>query len=141
MVAPLADVLGFDDVVATRYAERDGAYAGRLEGEFVWATGKLGAVRRWAAGRGVDLRSSYAYDDSFYDSPLLNAVGLPHAVNPDPRLQAYAVLRRWPVLHLDVPPGVPKLAGVEPLEVVRWLALTQLFLFARFDIEGIERIP
>jgi putative phosphoserine phosphatase/1-acylglycerol-3-phosphate O-acyltransferase len=141
MVAPLAGALGFDDVVATRYAEEDGSYTGRLEGEFVWATGKLSAVRRWAADHGADLRTSYAYSDSFSDLPLLNAVGHPHAVNPDPRLQAAALVRRWPVLHLDVPPGVPKVAGVEPLEVVRWLALPQLLPFARFDIEGVERIP
>ena len=29
-------------------------------------------------------------------------------VNPDPRLLAVAVLRRWPVLHLDVPAGHPE---------------------------------
>src|SRR3954452_9087411 len=49
LVAALADDLGFDDVVATRYAEDGGGvYTGRLEGEFVWARGKLNAVRRWA---------------------------------------------------------------------------------------------
>ena len=33
----------------------------------------------------VDMRASFAYSDSFYDLPLLRAVGHPVAVNPDPR--------------------------------------------------------
>ena len=36
LVAPLAERLGFDDLVATRYAEEGGSYTGALEGEFVW---------------------------------------------------------------------------------------------------------
>lgn len=143
LVAPLAERLAFDDVVATRYAEDDdGTYTGRLEGEFVWARGKLAAVRRWAAAQDVEMGESFAYSDSVYDLPLLSAVGHPHAVNPDPRLHAYATLRRWPVLHLDVPPGVPKLLGVEPADVLRVaIARPALFPYARFDIEGSERIP
>ena len=50
----------------------------------MWATGKLEAVRDWAAEHGVDLKESYAYSDSFYDTPLLDAVGTPIVVNPDP---------------------------------------------------------
>src|SRR4051812_7446408 len=141
LVRPLADKLGFDDVVATRYAEQDGRFTGRLEGEFVWATGKLSAVRRWADTHHVDLRNSWAYSASIYDVPLLSAVGPPHAVNPDPRLRAFAVVRRWPVLHLDAPPGVPKIAGVEPFDVLRLLSFPQLFPYVRFRFEGIERIP
>lgn len=141
LVAPLAERLGFDDVVATRYAEADGRYTGGLEGEFVWATGKLAAVRRWAKDHGVDLRESFAYSDSFYDLPLLSAVGRPHAVNPDPRLRAVAFLRRWPTLFLDVPPGVPKLVGLEPFDVLRTFARPELFPYARFDIAGVENIP
>jgi putative phosphoserine phosphatase/1-acylglycerol-3-phosphate O-acyltransferase len=142
LVSPLAERLGFDDVVATRYAEDGGGvYTGALEGEFVWARGKLSAVRRWAAANHVDLRESWAYSDSVYDTPLLSAVGHPHAVNPDPRLHALALVRRWPVLNLDVPPGVPKLAGIEPADVLRVLSRPQLFPYARFDIGGTERLP
>ena len=142
LVAPLAERLGFDDVVATRYAEDDGGvYTGALEGEFVWARGKLSAVRTWVAAHDIDLRESYAYSDSVYDTPLLSAVGHPHAVNPDPRLHALALVRRWPVLNLDVPPGVPKLAGIEPADVLRVFSRPQLFPYARFDIAGTERLP
>lgn len=141
LVAPFAERMGFDDVVATRYAETDGSYTGGLDGEFVWARGKLAAVRRWSAAHDVDLAGSFAYSDSFFDIPLLSAVGRPVAVNPDPRLLAYALLRRWPVLNLDVPPGVPKLAGVEPMDLLRWLSHPLFFPYARFDIAGREHIP
>ena len=49
LVKPLADLLGFDDVVATRYGVTDdGTYDGTIDGPFVWAPGKLAAVRDWA---------------------------------------------------------------------------------------------
>ena len=46
LVSPLAEALGFDDVIATRYAEADGRYTGRLDGGFVWGVGKRAAVAR-----------------------------------------------------------------------------------------------
>jgi putative phosphoserine phosphatase/1-acylglycerol-3-phosphate O-acyltransferase len=141
LIGPLAERLDFDDVIATRYAEEAGVYTGSLEGEFVWATGKLKAVKRWAAGHDVDLAESYAYSDSVYDTPLLSAVGHPFAVNPDVRLLALALVRRWPVLNLDVPPGVPKLLGFEPFDAVRLAARPELFPYARFDIDGTDLIP
>ena len=89
----------------------------------------------------VDLDTSYAYSDSYYDVPLLSIVGHPLAVNPDPRMLGVATLRRWPVVYLDVPAGVPKFAGLEPQRVLLMLAQPQLFPWVRFDIDGIENIP
>jgi hypothetical protein len=57
--------------------------------------------------------------DRLFDRPLLHAVAHPVAVNPDARLAAYATVRRWPVVWFDVPPGVPKVAGlIEPQRLV-----------------------
>jgi putative phosphoserine phosphatase/1-acylglycerol-3-phosphate O-acyltransferase len=142
VVAPFAERLGLDGVIATRYGRNDdGTYDGSIAGNFVWGTGKLAAVRAWAEANDVDLAHSYAYSDSVYDTPLLHAVGYPHAVNPDPRLQLVAKVRRWPVLHLDVPPGVAKVVGVEAQAAVRPLLRPSAFPFARFDLRGVERIP
>lgn len=141
LVAPFAERLGFDDVIATRYAEAEGRYTGALEGNFVWFFGKLDAVRRWAAEHGVSVADSWAYSDSVYDAPLLSAVAHPHAVNPDPRMRVLAIARRWPILWLDVPPGVPKFLGLEPFDVVRLFARPELFPYARFDIDGLDNIP
>ncbi len=144
LVKPLADRLGLDDVVATRYGvSPDGTYDGTLVGPFVWAAGKLEAVRAWADEHGVDLAESYAYSDSVYDTPLLSAVGHPYAVNPDPRLLLVAAARRWPVLHLDVPPGVAKVpvVGLELQRLALQFARPMFFPFARFDVAGVEHIP
>lgn len=141
LVKPLADALGVDDVLATRYGEADGRYDGSVDGFFVWGPGKLAAVRDWASRHGVDVARSYAYSDSIYDLPLLSAVQFPTAVNPDPRLRVLAALRRWPTQFFDVPEGVPKLGGIEPQRAIQMLARPQLFPWVRFDIEGVDRIP
>ena len=141
LIRPLAEALGFDEVIATRYGRRAGHYDGTIDGEFVWGKGKARSVAEWAFRRGIDLDASYAYSDSYYDVPLLSIVGHPRAVNPDPRMVALATLRRWPVVHFDVPAGVPKFAGLEPQRVLLMLAQPQLFPWMRLDIEGADRIP
>lgn len=142
LVAPLARALGFDAVVATRYTEREGRYAGAFDGPFVWGRGKLDAVASWAREAGADLAAGYAYSDSYYDRPLLGAVAHPVAVNPDARLAVYAALRRWPMVWFDVPPGVPKLGGlVEPQQVAMLAARPELFAYVRFDIDDLDHVP
>jgi putative phosphoserine phosphatase/1-acylglycerol-3-phosphate O-acyltransferase len=145
-IEPLARRLELDDVIATRYQvavdpKGNERYTGRLDGAFVWAAGKLTAVRWWAAEHGIELSDSWAYSDSVYDIPLLSAVGHPVAVNADPRLTIYSTLRRWPQIHLDAPPGVPKLIGVEPFDVVKAFVRAEAFPYARFDIAGTDHIP
>ena len=141
LIEPLAARLGLDAVVATRYQESDGVYTGGIEGEFVWGRGKERAVRAWAAESEVDLAESHAYSDSWYDIPLLSMVGHPHVVNPDPRLMAYAAVRRWPVHHFDLPPGVPKIVGVEPQRALLAVVRPEMFPYARFRLEGVDQIP
>jgi putative phosphoserine phosphatase/1-acylglycerol-3-phosphate O-acyltransferase len=141
LIRPLAERLGFDDVIATRYAWRDGAYTGTLDGGFVWGLGKLHAVRQWADLYDVDLAESFAYSDSIFDLPLLSAVGHPAASNPDPPLHAIAIVRRWPVMHLDSPPGVVTIGGAEAFDFAKRLIRPELFPYARFDIAGVENIP
>lgn len=52
LVTPLAERLGLDDVIATRYGvDGHGGYDGSIDGEFVWGQGKLAAVRAWAEPR------------------------------------------------------------------------------------------
>lgn len=144
LIKPLADRLGFDDVIATEYAvTAEGLFDGGLAGPFVWSRGKLRAVTDYAQERGIDLSESFAYSDSIYDSPLLSAVGNPAAVNPDPRLALLAIARRWPIVHFDVSPGVLKVPviGVELQRLIALASLPELIPYARFDISGVENIP
>ena len=141
LVTPFATLAGFDHVIATRYAQRDGRYTGGIDGEFVWSLGKVAAVRRWAGSHRVDLAQCHAYSDSVFDLPLLYAVGHPHAVNPDRRLGALARVLRWPVERWDRPAGVPKVGGLEPYDVLRPWVRPALIPYARFDVDGVSRIP
>ena len=141
LVAPLAEALGLDDVIATRYGQSEGRYDGSIDGFFVWGPGKLAAVRAWAAEHKVEVAQSYAYSDSIYDFPLLSSVRFPTAINPDPRLRMVAAVRRWPSQYLDVPANVPKLAGIEPQRALQMLAQPGLFPWVRFDIAGTDHIP
>ena len=157
LVKPLADRMGLDDVVATRYGvNADGTYDGTIAGPFVWSAGKLAAVREWASRHDIDLAESYAYSDSVYDTPLLAAVGRPFVVNPDPRMVLVAAARRWPVLDLSAKaqdnlehPGEHAGQGMAKIPVVNLelqrlaLSFTHPFFFpyATFDIAGTEHVP
>jgi putative phosphoserine phosphatase / 1-acylglycerol-3-phosphate O-acyltransferase len=141
MIAPFAEALGFDDLIATTYEVRDGRYTGRLYEGFVWGTGKLRAVREWARDHRVELSDCHACSDSIFDVPLLSSVGTPHAVNPDPSLTLLATARRWSVEHWDRPPGVPSFLGLEPYHVLRPFVRSLSFPYARFDIRGVEHVP
>ena len=144
LVKPLADLLKFDGVVATRYGlNDDGTYNGRIDGPFVWSKGKLAAVRTWAEANGIELSDSYAYSDSVFDTPLLAAVGHPVVVNPDPRMFLMAAARRWPVMHFDVPLGVAKIpvVNLELQRLLLQLARPAFIPYANFDVSGTENIP
>ncbi len=140
-VRPLARRLGIDHVVATRWRHDGQVYTGEIEGPFVWGRDKLAAVHKWAQSHGVSMSRSSAYSDSYFDSPLLNAVGHPHAVNPDPRLALLAATKGWPIRHLDKPEGVVKIGPWEVQELLRPFARTELLPNARFEIEGLENVP
>jgi putative phosphoserine phosphatase/1-acylglycerol-3-phosphate O-acyltransferase len=144
LIAAFARLMEFDDVVATTYGvDADGRYTGEIEGPYVWSRGKRDAVAAWCDANGVDMSQSFAYSDSVYDEPLLASVGHPHCVNPDWRLRLMAAVRRWPVMNLDVPPGVAKIpvVNLEAQEALMKLTRPEVFPYARFDIEGTENIP
>jgi putative phosphoserine phosphatase / 1-acylglycerol-3-phosphate O-acyltransferase len=141
LASAVADRLGFDEVIATTWAERDGAYTGQIDGRLPWGRGKVQAVRAWAGAAGVSRRASYAYSANFFDATLLADVGHAIAVNPDPRLAALARLQGWPVRHLDVAPGVVKIAGRELQAWLRPLSQPGLVPNARLVYDGMEHIP
>jgi len=102
LVQPIAELLGIDDVIATRMVVEDGRYTGEVE---YYAAGptKAEAARILAQQRGYDLASSYAYSDSVSDVPLLETVGHATVVNPDRGLRRVAGERGWPVLEFRHP--------------------------------------
>jgi putative phosphoserine phosphatase/1-acylglycerol-3-phosphate O-acyltransferase len=141
LLRPFAAKIGVDTLIATEWQAADGHLTGRIEGPVVSGRGKLGAVMSWAREAGVDSKASYAYSTGYFDSPLLDWVGHPVAVNPEPRLLGVAALQEWPIRYLDAPEGVIKFGGRELQDWVRWLQRPGLVPNARFDIGGTEQIP
>jgi HAD superfamily hydrolase (TIGR01490 family) len=100
IVERLAQRLGMEDGAGTRSEVVDGRYTGRLAGPFCYGAGKADVVRELAAARGYDLAACFAYSDSVSDLPMMEAVGHPVVVNPEPELRAVAAERGWPVVEV-----------------------------------------
>jgi HAD superfamily hydrolase (TIGR01490 family) len=97
LVEPLAGL--FDEVVASRLHVRNGRFSGFLESPPLVGEARAAWLRKYADAAGVDLANSYAYGDCYSDRPLLEAVGTPVAVNPDPHLYRHAKSKRWDVVQ------------------------------------------
>ncbi|MBQ0985411.1 HAD-IB family hydrolase [Streptomyces sp. F63] len=102
VVEPISRLLGADRAVATRMVVENGCYTGEVE-YYAYGPAKAEAIARLSESEGYDLTRCYAYSDSITDIPMLEAVGHPHAVNPDRGLRREAVARGWPVLSFDRP--------------------------------------
>jgi HAD superfamily hydrolase (TIGR01490 family) len=103
VVAPVARALGMSGgALATAAAvDHEGRYTGELLGPWVYGAGKVTAMEEEAERAGIDLKTSWAYSDSYSDLPMLEAVGHPVAVNPDSRLRELALEREWEILRFE----------------------------------------
>jgi HAD superfamily hydrolase (TIGR01490 family) len=98
VVGPSAAYLGFPgQYVCTRLESKDGHLTGQVVPPVCYGPGKVVWAERFAEEHGVDLDASYFYTDSITDLPLLERVGHPVAVNPDPRLRRLAGRRGWSI--------------------------------------------
>ena len=98
LVKDVADELGVDHVIAAKLEEAGGFFTGEIDGPPLSDEEKRVRVRAYAAAHGIDLARSHAYGDSKADLPLLEAVGVAHAICPDPVLSRIAGQRDWPIL-------------------------------------------
>lgn len=94
-----AETWGLDDYLANRLpTDSTGCLTGTFERPLCYGPGKVARAERWAAERGIDLSRSYFYTDSYSDLPMLERVGEPRVVSPDPRLRRVARRRGWKIL-------------------------------------------
>ena len=96
-MTPLAELLGVPDLLCTELEVVDGRLTGRHIAPACAGAGKVVYAERYAAEHGVDLGRSYFYTDSYSDLPMLERVGCPRVVNPDPRLRRRARARGWEI--------------------------------------------
>lgn len=98
-IGPLAEDLGIEHILCTRLEVKAGRFTGGYEDPLVYGAGKVTVAERWASEHQIDLAASSFYTDSVSDLPMLERVGEPRVINPDPRLRMRALMRGWPVEH------------------------------------------
>ncbi|MBV6509919.1 MAG: hypothetical protein JJLCMIEE_03035 [Acidimicrobiales bacterium] len=96
----------FDDIVCAEMSREGDTYTGELLSVPPTAEARAQVLGDYAAAEGLRLSESVAYADSSSDLPMLEAVGFPVAVNPEPRLAAIARKRGWLVEYFDKAPGM-----------------------------------
>jgi HAD superfamily hydrolase (TIGR01490 family) len=94
---PLAEELDIEHVISSELCVAEGRFTGEVDAPLCIGGGKVARAETWASRHGVDLARSAFYTDSLSDLPMLERVGEPRVVNPDPRLYALARARGWPI--------------------------------------------
>jgi HAD superfamily hydrolase (TIGR01490 family) len=94
--------LDLDGYVCNRFeVDAAGCYTGRPLEPLCFGAGKVLLAQRHAEALGVSLAEASFYTDSLSDLPMLEAVGRPVAVHPDPRLRRVARQRGWEIADWD----------------------------------------
>jgi len=104
ITAPIAELLGIAELIATEPEMVEGAYTGRITGTPSYAAGKVTRLQAWLALQHRQLDDPdlemWFYSDSHNDLPLLRVVQHPVAVDADPILSAAATAAGWPLISL-----------------------------------------
>jgi HAD superfamily hydrolase (TIGR01490 family) len=100
ITAPIAELLGIPNLLASDPELVDGRYTGRPTGIPCFQHGKVTRLNAWLEQNGLSSTTHYFYSDSANDIPLLSTVSHPVAVDPDTRLQHYAEQNSIPVISL-----------------------------------------
>ncbi len=93
VVQPIAPL--FDEVVAAVPETRDGVLTGHLLRHPPTGEARAQIIEDYARSLDVSLEDCISYADSSSDLPMLEIVGFPVAVNPDPKLSLMAQRRGW----------------------------------------------
>ena len=100
-----AAAFGIGEVIATEaLADSHGLLTGEIAGPPCVGAHKLAKLEGWLQLEGLTLagfEASVFYSDAYGDLPLLQAVGTPVAVRPDPRLRAHAEQAGWTIEMLE----------------------------------------
>lgn len=103
IVRPIGRHIGVTNIIATKVkTDAAGFFLPELE-LYAMGPGKADAINDLAEREGIDLSESYAYSDSVTDTPMMDIVGHPVAVNPEKELRRIAEERGWPIVEFTRP--------------------------------------
>jgi len=101
LATPLAEDLGIEHLLVSRLVIENGRFTGDVHRPICYGAGKIHWARRFAEEHDIDLAASWFYTDSVTDLPMLELVGHPEIVNPDPRLRREAKRRGWNIMQIS----------------------------------------
>jgi phosphoserine phosphatase len=78
--------------------DAEGKLTGGINRPLCYGEGKVLRSKKLAKTHHINLENSYFYTDSYSDLPMLQIVGHPFIINPDPRLKRTAREKKWPIL-------------------------------------------
>lgn len=91
---------GFDRRISNVYnIDSEYKLTGEFERPLCYGKGKTLRAQQTAEAEDILLSESYFYTDSISDLDMLENVGLPFVINPDPKLRRVAKMRKWPILN------------------------------------------
>ena len=90
--------LGISHLCCNEFQVQDGRFTGQPQRPLCFGAGKVIHAERLALQLGEKLEESWFYTDSYSDLPVLERVGHPVVVNPDPALAREARRRGWPLV-------------------------------------------
>ncbi|MGR9099412.1 MAG: histidinol-phosphatase [Gammaproteobacteria bacterium] len=97
---PIVKLYEIDHLLATTPEFHNGRFTGLYVDEPCFQEGKVSHLKKWLKANGETLDNSWFYSDSHNDLPLLNLVDNPVAVDPDEKLNRYALNANWPIITL-----------------------------------------
>lgn len=100
VTAPIAQLLGVDEILASDGEIIDGRYTGAPIGTPCFQEGKVTRLNQWLEYNNQSLDGAYFYSDSHNDLPLLEVVDKPVAVDPDDTLRQHAEDKGWAIMSL-----------------------------------------
>jgi HAD superfamily hydrolase (TIGR01490 family) len=94
---PIKEFLDMDDMICTGLEVKEGRLTGNPKDKYCFGSEKLRQAKLFCQTHGFSLGKAYFYADSKEDLPLLEKVGHPVCVTPDPKLDRIAQKKGWTI--------------------------------------------
>lgn len=95
---PVREHLRLDGVICTRLRTENGFFTGEFAGPYIFGEQKLLSAISYCEENGLELSKCYYYGDAFTDRFILEAVGHPVCVCPEPKLRELAQRKNWRIV-------------------------------------------
>lgn len=97
-IKEVIDGLPFETIIGTEIPFKGEAIDCEKKVDHINGSRKNDKVHEALQGKEIDWSNSFAYGDSYSDLPVLELVGNPVAVRPDPKLRSIANARGWDII-------------------------------------------